>query len=247
MIKRRYGEHPSQYGELYLPAGRATARRPATVVIIHGGFWRAVYTCSLGRPLAVDLAARGYAVWNLEYRRVGNGGGWPGTLADVAQGIDHLAGLDVDTTRVVAVGHSAGGQLAVWAAGRRSLAEGAPGAMPRVGLAKVIAQAGVLDLTGAATGRVGGGAVAELLGGMPEEVPQRYALADPMHAVPLDVPVVCLHSRRDEEVPFAQSAAYVAAARNAGADARLVETTGDHYTMIDPAHPDWGRVVENLS
>ncbi len=115
MSTHRYGPHPAQFGELTRPEG--TSR--GTVVVIHGGFWRARYDLSLGRPLAADLAARGYTAWNLEYRRVGNGGGWPATFADVAAGIDLLADLDVDTCAVVAIGHSAGGHLAAWAAGRQ--------------------------------------------------------------------------------------------------------------------------------
>ena len=90
-----YGPSAAQFGELYRPAGVSLG----TVVVIHGGFWRAQYDLSLGRPLAADLARKGYTAWNLEYRRVGAGGGWPNTLQDVADGIDHLAHLDVDTSR----------------------------------------------------------------------------------------------------------------------------------------------------
>ena len=99
----RYGPDPAQFGELSLPG------RPAlgTVVVIHGGFWQAAYDLSLGRPLAADLAARGYAAWNLEYRRAGGRGGWPTTFEDVAAGIDLLAALPVETSGVAAVGHSA--------------------------------------------------------------------------------------------------------------------------------------------
>src|SRR5690349_23731746 len=109
-VIHRYGAGPAQFGELWRPDGPAAG----TVVVLHGGFWRARYDLSLGRPLAADLAGRGYVVWNLEYRRVGRGGGWPATLADVAAGIDRLADLDVDVSAVVTVGHSAGGHLAVW-------------------------------------------------------------------------------------------------------------------------------------
>lgn len=120
--RHAYGTDPSQFGELYRPKD---SRHTGTVVLIHGGFWRSAYDLTLGAPLAIDLAGRGFTAWNLEYRRVGNGGGWPGTLADVAAGIDLLDTLDVDTSHVVAIGHSAGGQLAVWAAGRSALAAGA--------------------------------------------------------------------------------------------------------------------------
>ncbi|MCU1658520.1 MAG: hypothetical protein JWO57_3176 [Pseudonocardiales bacterium] len=238
-----YGPDPSQFGELYRPSG---ARSPATVVVIHGGFWRRAYGLELGRPLARDLAGSGYLVWNLEYRRVGGGGGWPTTLEDVAAGIDHLATLDVDVSRVVTIGHSAGGHLAVWAAGRAGLPSDAPGASPRVDVTAAIAQAGVLDLTTAAGAGVGGTAVPDLLGGPPDEVPGRYAIADPIRRVPLPAPVLCVHSRADAEVPFAQSAAYVAAATAAGGRATLCETGGDHYTPIDPTQPDWQLVVEAL-
>jgi acetyl esterase/lipase len=238
MERHSYGPDLAQFGELYLPPGD---RRAGTVVVIHGGFWRARYDCSLGRPLAADLAARGYVTWNLEYRRVGTGGGWPHTLDDVSAGIDRLAGLDVDTTRVVAIGHSAGGQLAVWAAAR------AAALVPVTG---VVAQAGLLDLVTAATTGVGHTAVLDLLGGPPDEVADRYAAADPLCQVPVPARVVCLHSAADDEVPIAQSRAYVAAASAAGGDAVLIETAGDHDTMIDPSTPDWalalGAVAELL-
>jgi acetyl esterase/lipase len=246
-VRHAYGPEPAQFGDLYRPAGGAAAEGTAgTVVVIHGGFWRSAYDLSLGAPLAADLADRGYTAWNLEYRRVGDGGGWPATLADVAAGIDHLATLDVDTSRVAAIGHSAGGHLAAWAAGRGALPEAAPGASPRVRITAVVAQAGVLDLTVAATTAVGATAVPDLLGGSPEQVPQRYAVADPIRQVPLAAPVLCLHSRADQNVPYAQSTAYVAAATAAGATATLRETKGDHFTLIDPAAAPWRTVVAAL-
>ncbi|HEY1486612.1 MAG TPA: alpha/beta fold hydrolase, partial [Micromonosporaceae bacterium] len=186
-----------------------------------------------------DLAAHGYTCWNLEYRRVGNGGGWPATFEDIAAGIDRLAELDVDLSAVVAIGHSAGGHLAVWAAGRAALPVGAPGAQPRVLLCGVVAQAGVLDLVTAARTRTGQTAVPDLLGGMPADLPDRYALADPIQQVPIAAPVLCLHSRADDNVPYAQSTGYVVAATAAGGTARLDETAGDHFTVIDPKSPAW--------
>jgi acetyl esterase/lipase len=160
----------------------------------------------------------------------------------VAAAIDHLAELDVDTSAVVTVGHSAGGHLAVWAAGRHLLPAGAPGAQPGVRITAAVAQAGVLDLATAARERVGGTAVPDLLGGSPAAVPERYELADPMYRIPLPQPVLCVHSRADESVPYAQSEAYVVAARAAGAPALLHEVPGDHMAVIDPATPAWGVV-----
>jgi acetyl esterase/lipase len=242
-IRSAYGTDPSQFGELHLPT---SDRRPGTVIVIHGGFWRSMYDLSLGTPLATDLSGRGYATWNLEYRRVGNGGGWPGTFDDVAAGIDHLATLAVDTSHVVAIGHSAGGHLATWAAGRSTLPADAPGAGPRVAVTAVVSQAGVLDLATAANQRIGGAGVTNLVGATPAENPQRYRLVDPIAQVPIPAQVLCMHSRRDDTVPLAQSTAYVAAARNAGAAASLIETTGDHYTMIDPRSADWRALLDAL-
>ncbi|HEX6448939.1 MAG TPA: alpha/beta hydrolase fold domain-containing protein [Trebonia sp.] len=239
-----YGPDPSQFGELWLPDGPAAG----TVVIIHGGFWRARYDLSLGQPLAMDLAARGYAVWNLEYRRSFARGGWPATFLDVAAGIDHLSSLPVDTSRVVAIGHSAGGHLAVWAAGRDKLPPGAiPGSVPpRVTLRGVVSQAGVLALADCAREGVGGTAALDLMGGGPDKLPEDYRLADPMAAVPLDVPVLCLHSRADDAVPFSYSERYVAAAVAGGGNAVLREMRGDHFTLIDRASPGWAAAVDAL-
>ncbi len=237
-----YGPDPAQFGELWLP-GTVPGE---TVVLVHGGFWRARYDLSLGRPLAADLVRRGYAVWNLEYRRAGAGGGWPATFEDIAAGIDHLADLPVATSRVAAIGHSAGGQLAAWAAGRAGLPPGAPGIGPRVAVTAVVSQAGVLALADCAREGVGGTAALDLMGGGPQDLPERYRLADPIAAVPIDAAVLCVHSRADENVPFAYSERYVAAALRAGGNARLHETSGDHFTLIDPASPDWHVVVDAL-
>jgi acetyl esterase/lipase len=206
-------------------------------VVIHGGFWRASYDLSLGTPLAESLAAHGFTAWNIEYRRVGNGGGWPATFEDVSAAVDLLATLDVDTSRVVTVGHSAGGHLATWLAGRNGA---------RVPVTGVVAQAGVIDLQAAVREHQGNGAVVDFLGASPQEAPERYASADPMAQVPVDAPVVCVHAPADDTVNFAQSEAYVAAALAAGGDARLIRAGGDHFTLIDPDSPDWQLVLDVL-
>ena len=146
-----YGQDPSQFGELYLPA-----RIPlATVVVIHGGYWVDGFVAEAMQPMCRALQADGYAVWNLEYRRIGGGGGWPATFEDVATGIDHLTTFDtVDTSDVRLVGHSAGGTLAVWAASRRDTTPGGPSA---VTVTRCVSLAGVLDLTEASRLGLGGG------------------------------------------------------------------------------------------
>ena len=158
-----YGDDPSQYAELTRPEGSSRG----VVVVIHGGFWKSAYDASLGRPLAADLAARGWTAWNIEYRRVGpdpgGGGGVPGTLDDVAAAIDLLADVpDLDLTTVVTLGHSAGGHLATWAAARDRYDW--PAAVP---VTAVISQAGVLDLAGAVAAGLGTGAVEAFVGARP--------------------------------------------------------------------------------
>lgn len=231
--RRAYGSHPSQFGELTLPDTEVRG----VVVIVHGGFWRQAYGLELGRALARDLVVAGVAAWNVEYRRVGGGGGWPATFEDVAAAVDLLAGQDLPLERVVAVGHSAGGHLATWLAARPGLPSGAPGAAPAVRLRGVVSQAGVLDLVDAAERGVGGQAAPDLLGGRPADVPERYALASPIARLPLGVPVVCVHGTVDVNVPLRQSERFVAAA---GADAELVTLPGvDHMSVIDPTTAAW--------
>lgn len=228
----RYGEDPSQVAELWLPSGAPKG----VVVVIHGGFWRARYDLSLGRPLAESLVAHGWAAWNIEYRRVGSGGGSLQTLDDVAAAIDTLAEQDLPLGRVLAVGHSAGGHLATWAASR-----GRQQRWPaKVELTGVVSQAGVLDLRSAYDEHLGDGAVAAFLGHAPGPDDEQI---DPIRQVPLDLPVHCVHSRSDDTVPISQSRRYVAAATAAGARAELTEVDGDHYVVIDADSEVWRRTL----
>lgn len=219
------------------------------VVLIHGGFWRDRWDRTLMTPLARDLAGRGIAAWNIEYRRVGQaGGGWPGTFADVAAAIDHIGGLPgVDPVRAVSVGHSAGGHLALWAAARHRLPAGAPGSNPQVRLRAGISQAGVVDLTATYAAGLGNGAAAELMGGGPDAFPERYAAASPTLLLPLSVAQLLVHGDRDDAAPIEQSRSYRNAARAAGDDVELVEVAGaDHFDVIDPDQSGWQAVVTRL-
>ncbi len=235
-----YGSHPSQFGELTMPTGDGPVRGVA--VVVHGGFWRQAYGLDLGRPLAADLVAAGLAAWNVEYRRVGENGGWPATFDDAAAVLDLLAGpvqeaaggrLPLD--RVVAVGHSAGGHLVGWLAARPGLPPGAPGASPVVRLRGAVSQAGVLDLVDASQQGVGSGAVEDLMGGTPAAVPDRYALGSPIARVPIGVPVTCVHGTDDDTVPIRQSQRFT----EASGDQLIAVQGADHFAMIDTTTEAW--------
>jgi acetyl esterase/lipase len=246
--KYQYGEDPSQWGELFLPERPDGGAHRGVVVVIHGGYWRSQYGAELGEPLARDLAAHGIAAWNLEYRRAGNGGGWPHTFEDVLAGIDKLADLaaqhSLDLGKVVALGHSAGGHLAAWAAGRDRLGQlGLPDAdrqvsrkadVSAVRLTGVVSQSGLLNLAEAEMLDLSNGAVSNLLCGSSSKYPLRHRYADPMTAIPLDVPVHVVHGIEDTTVPMSQSESYTAAAGAAGMTVRLTKVPGDHYDLIDP-------------
>jgi acetyl esterase/lipase len=240
-----YGPHPDQFLELTLPAGSGPS---PVVVVLHGGFWRAAYGVDLARPLAADLAAAGFAAVAAEYRRVGAGGGWPRTVEDVAAALDALPGLDdsgrLDLGDVTVVGHSAGGHLAAWAAGRALLPPGGPGAGPRVRITAAVLQAGVLDLARADEQGLGRGAVREFLGGPPG--PEVLSLADPVRLLPTGAAVLCVHGTGDDVVPPEQSERYAQAAGRAGGRVEVRLVDGDHMALIDPSGPAWGVVRDWL-
>jgi acetyl esterase/lipase len=246
-----YGPDRSQRADLYLPRGPGPH---PVMILIHGGSWTARYGRIVMRGVAGDLVKRGWAVWNIEYRRVGNGGGWPATFADVAAAIDYLAGVaaPLDLERVSVLGHSAGGHLALWAAGRELLPAGAPGRIdgaPRVPLERVIAQAAVCDLADAYR-RWHGGAVQALMSAAPDDAPERYASADPMQLLPPGMPVLLVHGTLDETVSVKLSRGYERAARAAGGAVELVEiagAAGRHRAHIDPRGEAWAVVTKRLA
>lgn len=240
-IKVAYGDHSEQFGHLYVPE-RPVAEPLPVIVVIHGGFWSGRYALNLGTQYAVDFARMGFAAWNIEYRRVGAGGMWPETSADVGAALDALGGVvqerspvrfDLDDVRVL--GHSAGGHLAAWLAGRRE-----PAIRPSV----VVMQAGVFDLTiGPARGVVNP-AVTALFGTTFEQDPHVYRSASPSYRLPTGIPTHCIHGSLDVQVPLSQSEHYVCAAVEAGDDAILTVVDGeDHFAFLQPGTACWDRSV----
>jgi acetyl esterase/lipase len=259
-VRLAYGPEYLQFGEMYLPKGDG----PFPVIpLIHGGYWRARYELTLMHGLAEDLARRGYAAWNIEYRRVGDrGGAWPGTFLDVARAVDYVRVLartyPLDARRVVPVGHSAGGHLAFWLAARPRIPATSPLAGSSVAehegeraallpLAGAISLAGVLDLETAWRLHLSNDAVVELLGEQFPDAPERYAAASPAAMLPLGVPQVLVHGTRDTAVPIEISRAYAAKARALGDPVTYLELEGtDHFDVIDPHSSSWEKTVEAL-
>jgi acetyl esterase/lipase len=233
----RYGDdHDHQFADLRLPQGDPIA----TLVLLHGGYWRPGYGLDQLDPIAEVMTHAGWATWNVEYRPVGEGFGFPDPMSDVALAIDRLEQEDL-ASEVVVLGHSAGGQLAVWAASRT---EHTPGGRPRVRPQGVVSLSGVLDLTRAAYAPGSSTPVLQFAGGSPKDVPDHYAVSDPTLLVPASCPVWAVHGADDQVVPLVQATSYVARARAAGAHAETVTVPGDHFSLIDPHAPSFPTIKE---
>jgi acetyl esterase/lipase len=245
-----YGTLPEHVADVWLPSSSTPA---PLVIVIHGGFWRAEFDRSHTGPQCEGLAAAGFVVASIEYRRVGAGGGWPTTFDDVALALDTVPALvreaapgRVDTGGVIHIGHSAGGQLAVWSASRHRLPQTSPWwrSGPDASLRGVVSLAGVLDLREASTAGLGDGATTALLGGGPDDVPDRYAVTDPMSLRPADVPVILIHGTDDDRVPLELSRRYAAGQDNAEFHSLPAI---EHFGVIDPESAAWPAVVGAVS
>ncbi|MFK4224775.1 alpha/beta hydrolase family protein [Streptomyces sp. NPDC019890] len=257
-----YGDHPDQVVDFYAPReGQASV---PLVVLLHGGAWRAAYDRQHVTPFADFLARRGLAVANVEYRRGseipqqrGSGpvaGRWPETFDDIAAVMDALPGLarkalpQADVRRIVVTGHSAGGQLALWAAARHVLPTGSLWRLPTPpALRGVVALAPIADFAQAVELDVCNGAVVQLLGGQVEfEVRSPYV--DPAALLPTGIATVVVQGRADITVPYAVSESYVDAAAKAGETVglTLLEDVG-HFPLIDPAADACAVVAEEIA
>jgi len=248
----RYGSHADAFGDLSVPSVNGSERVPV-VVLVHGGFWRQRYELDLMEPLIPSLLRRRFAVWNIEYRRVGDGGGggFPETLSDVAQAVDHLAAVadeqQLDLSRVAVVGHSAGGHLATWLASRTSLVDDAPGSNPAVRPILAISQAGVVDLVDASAQRLGDDAAGDFMGLTPAELPLSWRDSSPIELLPIDARVVLIHGALDGIVPLRQSDRYLSAARAVDVDIDLiVDESAGHFEHLNPDHFVWRAALDQL-
>ena len=235
-----YGPAPQQFGELRVPAGEG---RFPVAVLIHGGCWLAAYDYQYFNHLAAALTAQGVATWTIEYRRIGDeGGGWPNTLLDVAKATDHLRSIAkthaIDVSRVVSIGHSAGGHLALWLGARHKL--GARSVLYRPVPLALKGVVGLAPITDLASYRMGApdscnASVDQLMGGTPIEVPQRYAEASPRALLPLGVAQWLVQGGKDPIVPLDSVTSYAKAARIAGDQGTVsVDPELGHF---DPAVP----------
>jgi acetyl esterase/lipase len=231
-VRLAWGRESNQFADLRVPKGSG----PFPVVIyIHGGYWRVAYDLTHAGHLCAALTNAGYATWNLEYRRIGEaGGGWPGTMEDVLAGAQYLPKLaakyNLNLDHVVAAGHSAGGQLALWLAAQMSLRG-------------VTSLAGVCDLRRAWELKLSDTIVEQLMGGTPKQVPSHYAAASPIELLPIKTPQRLVHGSADTVVPFEMSEHFARKSKNA----RLIKLDGaEHFDLIDPRSKEWTTVQKSI-
>jgi acetyl esterase/lipase len=244
-----YGSDPQQFAELRFPDSRGPC---PLLFVIHGGFWRSAYNLSHIGHLCAAFTKRGIVTCNVEYRRLGNpGGGWPGTFQDVCVATDHIletisSDPRVDMTRTSVIGHSAGGHLALWLASQHRIAPASPlYSKQKFHLGSAISLAGVCDLREAWKERLGNGVVSTLIGGTPDQYPDRYDAGSPIELLPTGIRQVLIHGSDDDIVPVSQSERFVERAEQLGEKPALIELDGiGHFELIDPESDAWPSVVE---
>lgn len=245
-----YGDDPLQFCDLRLPNGDG----PHPVAIfIHGGQWKAEFDISHSDKLTDALARNGIATWSLEYRRVGNEGGcWPGTFLDIGQGVDHLRNIAdqyaLDLAQVITMGHSAGGHLAIWAAARANIpVDTELGVEDPLSVRGVLGLAPAADLRGLQTTQFCGDVINQLMGGSPDEYPDRYRWGDPVELSAGDLPQLLIIGKYDL-VWAPAGLSYYKIAKARGDNVQMVEATeSGHFEMIDPDSSTWPLVLSCVS
>jgi acetyl esterase/lipase len=248
-----YGKDDLQHGELRLPKGSGPF---PLAIVIHGGCWVAKFASTQNTAALADaLRDAGVATWNVEYRRADHpGGGWPGTFADIAAATDIVRTIamehPLDLSRVITVGHSAGGHLALWAAARARLSKTSPlySASP-LPLRAAVALGGPGDLKAFrkyGDKICGGPVIDQLMGGAPEAVAERYAQGSPVEMLPLGVRQVLIVGLNDGVMPAPEREMYAAKATKAGDRAEVVEVPGGHFEVIAPTSAAWPTVRDTI-
>jgi len=245
-----YGSDPLQFGDLRMPPGKGPF---PIAIVIHGGCWSAEYDLGYMGNASAALTRAGIATWTIEYRRVGDtGGGWPGTFQDVAKAADYLRELakeyPLDLSRVVAVGHSAGGHLALWLGARHKLPKSSElYASDPIALRGVVSLAGIADLAQAGAENVCGDMAYQLMGGQPDALASRYQQGSPVELLPLGVEQVLVHGESDKLVPHKLSVEYESRARKSGDDVKLVSVPEAwHFELVVPTANAWQQVENSI-
>lgn len=247
-----YGSDPGQFADLRLPTGRGPF---PVVVVLHGGCWAEYADVTYTANLATALTREGWATWNVEYRRVHQeGGGWPGTFLDAGRGIDALRDAakkyPLDTARVIAIGHSAGGQLALWAAARGRLPrDSAVYIADPLPIRGVVSIGGIPDMRAFAANADGpcGGRHIRVMGGPPDDHPDRYALVSPAELLPLGVPQALIWGEKDTVAPRSLFAAYEEQAKEAGDSIVSVTVPGaGHHDLMSSELPAYRLLVAEI-
>lgn len=239
------------WADLFLPPGEHEADSVPLVILIHGGAWKSEIGADVFVTFARRLAERGLGVYNVEYRRVGAGGGWPTTFADVAAALDYIPSVrrsvpSLKTDNAVVAGHSAGGQLAMWAGTRHRLESDDVGSKPKFRPNHVIALAGPIDMRRAVA--MGDKNIVEVLSGTPDEVPARYSEVDPIQNIDPSIPTIAMNGDKDKTVPAVLGQGYVTAAKKAGSDSAFVMIKGGtHVSIVDPRNDQFLAVLETIS
>lgn len=249
-VRLSYGELSSQFGDLRLPPGPG----PFPVAVgLHGGWWRVAHGLDTHAHLCAALTRSGIATWNVEYGRLGEtAGGWPETMRDAGRAIDFLRHLThiypLDLSRIVTVGFSAGGQLAIWATHRHRFRSHSPFYVETpIQLKAAVSLAGAVDLRRCFDLRLSNDVVRLFIGGGPDEVPERYLSCSPIDLLPSDVPVELIHGTDDTSVPHEVSVRYYEAARNGGSICQLqLLDRVQHFELIDPLSRAWPTVRSTI-
>lgn len=254
-----YGPGPSQFGDLWVPETAAGQLLPV-VVFFHGGWWKSEYDLGYAGYVCQALKHAGIATWSVEYRRIGfTGGGWPATFEDTAHGLEFVSTLartyPLDLNRVVAMGHSAGGHLAFWCGGRMHLSSNSglslPG--PQVVLRGIIALAGAvdlrltIDLSGNLVFAHDRDDVYALMGGSPQDLPERYRSGNPGDLLPLSAPQVLIQGTEDDQIPPELPGRWAELANSRGSHATAKIVPGvDHFDVVDPRSAAWEAVLAEI-